>query len=73
MTLLSDSVLRCMSEADRRTLGKAGMTAAEALAKQLLRTERQEQGLFRQWLDLNQVPYYSPRSDKRSTVAAGFC
>jgi hypothetical protein len=52
------------------------MTATEALAKQLLRTERQEQALFRQWLDLHQVPYYNPRGDKRSTVTQGllgFC
>jgi hypothetical protein len=60
-----------MSPADRLALGKAGWTADESLAKSEARTERAEQKIFSQWLNLNQVYYIQPRPDRKSGIKVG--
>lgn len=39
MTVLPDNILRCLSPTDRKSLGKAGMTAEEALRKMEVKNE----------------------------------
>ncbi len=42
-TVLPESFLRCMKEEDRKSLGKAGLTASEANAKCSRRSEKELQ------------------------------
>jgi len=70
--LLPDNILRCLSPADRRSLGRAGMTAAEAQARYAVRSERGEQRLFAAWLSSRGLPYVQPRPDRKSGIKPGW-
>jgi hypothetical protein len=69
---LPEHFLNKMSKADRNGV----LTAAEAQLKEAVRTERQEQSTFANWLNLAQgrgeLYYTWSRTDKRSTLRPGF-
>lgn len=67
MTVLPENILRRMSPEDRKTLGKAGQTAAEAGAVADKRAERILQREIAQYLNLRGIAYGWARTDKRST------
>jgi hypothetical protein len=69
--VLPNHVLKLMEPADRKALGKAGVTAEEAIAKAEARSERQSQRTFSNWLSLRELYFITPRSDKRSTIKPG--
>jgi VRR-NUC domain len=71
--LLPDHVLEKMSPADRKALGKGGVTASEAIAKAEAKSERAAQKLFASWLSLRSIYFITARPDKRSTIRIGHC
>jgi len=54
-TVLPDNVLRRMSPADRRVMGKAGLTAEEAREKAMARSERELQNTIANYLRLHGI------------------
>jgi hypothetical protein len=60
-----------MSPADRRSLGRAGLTASEAQAKYATRVERDEAKLFSAWLSGRELYFIQARTDRRSTIRTG--
>lgn len=71
MKVLPENILKRMDQKDRASLGKAGLTAAEAEAKKLDRDERELQCQIAQLLNLRNIPYFAQRMDKRSTGKRG--
>jgi hypothetical protein len=69
--LLPDHILNKMSEEDRKALGKAGVTATEAQAKESLRLEREDHRQFSQWLNSREIYYLWSRTDKAVTIQVG--
>jgi hypothetical protein len=51
--------------------GPAGWTTAEGQERGARRAEIPEQKTFGQWLDLKDILWINPRSDKKSTIRAG--
>lgn len=70
--ILPDSFLRCLSPADRKALGKGGMTAEEAIAKQVAKNERQLQGQIVNLLRLKGIEPLWHRTDKKSAATEGW-
>lgn len=70
--VLPDSVLRKMNPEDRKTLGKAGITMAEAAAQQEAKRERQLHDQIENWLRLRGITYRHDRMDKRTTCRKGW-
>jgi hypothetical protein len=70
--LLPPSFLRCLSPADRKSLGKAGMTAEEAIAKQVAKSERELQGMIVSLLRLRNIEVCWHRTDKASAATVGW-
>jgi hypothetical protein len=60
-----------IDSADRKPLGRAGMTAAECRDEQRLRLEREDQRQFRGWLERNEYAYYHSGTHKRSSANLG--
>lgn len=71
MKPLSENILRCMNPADRKPLGKAGMTSAEATAKQEERLEKDIHKNISNWLNIRNVFFIRSRMDKRTTNGNG--
>lgn len=69
---LPDKVLVCMSPADRKRLGKAGMTSDEAQAQIEARSERELQRQINNLLCLHDFIFNWSRSDKRTTCKLGW-
>lgn len=69
--ILPDSTLTKMSEKDRASLGKAGMTKAEAGAAFIAKNEAQLQTLIQTMLQRNGVYVVRQRMDKKSNVKIG--
>jgi hypothetical protein len=69
--LLPDNILTKLSEADRRSLGRAGMTSAEAQAKYATGVERAEQKIFSMWLTQRGLYFIQARADRKSTIRVG--
>jgi hypothetical protein len=61
-----------MTIEDRRKFSKAGLTAEEAMLKEIARTEKGEHNIFLSWLMLKGVPRIYSRPDKRPTIAVGW-
>ena len=72
MTVLPDHVLRLMDPAERKALGKAGTTSAEAQAKHQRTAEKKIHETVARWLTLHKIPFIHSRMDKASTIRKGW-
>jgi hypothetical protein len=70
--ILPEHVLRCVSEADRKKMGKAGLLADEAKEKGLARAERDLQGEIVNFLQLKGITVLWHRTDKKSHATIGW-
>jgi hypothetical protein len=70
-TVLPNNILKCMKPEDRRPLGKAGVTSAEAIAKHSYGKERKLHQQICQLLDIRNMVYVHSRTDKRSHTQPG--
>jgi hypothetical protein len=71
-SVLPESYLRLISEADRKALGKAGMTKTEAEASATVKNERELQKLIVNYLRLHDIEPLWFRTDKRTTANVGW-
>lgn len=69
--ILPNNVLKLMSPADRRLLGRAGLTTAEVEHIVLERTEKQLQEDMIKLLDQRGIFFNRSRMDKRTTCRVG--
>lgn len=67
---IPDSMLRCMGK-KHRPKGNAGMTQAEAGAKQNARLEKEVHVQIENWLRINGIVAIHSRMDKKATVQRG--
>jgi hypothetical protein len=72
MTILPEHVLNKMSKADRKRLGKAGLTATEIHSKQDYRAEIEIHNQIKAYLSRNNIRYLYASPNKRSTLPVGF-
>lgn len=72
MKVLPDSYLRCLSAKDRKSMGKAGQTAAETLAKADVKTEKDLQRQIIALLRLKGIEVNVSRMDKKKTDSVGW-
>jgi len=72
MKLPPASFLKCMSPADRKSLGKAGQTPAETFYKAEIKNERDLQRLIVNLLRLRGIEANVSRTDKRKTDRIGW-
>jgi hypothetical protein len=70
--ILPESFLKCLSKKDRESLGKAGLTAAEAANKGQTRLERELQSEIVQYLHLHGITVLWFRTDKRTRATIGW-
>lgn len=68
---IPEKMRRCMSRADRRPLGRAGLTTAEAAAKQMRCAERQLQDDMANLLRQRNLFFDSSRMDRATTNRKG--
>ena len=71
MNVLPNNILVRMSPADRKQLGKAGLTAAECAEKAAVKNERELQKLIANELLRNGIYYTQSATHKRTTNALG--
>ena len=71
MTIIPDNILKLISPADRKALGKAGLTAEEAMARCQVRQERDLQNLLKNLLSHRGIWYAWTRMDKKNTSKLG--
>jgi len=71
-TLLPERTLILVCAADRKRMGKAGVTMAEAYAKASVRSEKELQEQIAQELRRRGIPFQRNRMDKKSTGTLGF-
>lgn len=69
--ILPPNILNKMSPADRRPMGKAGVTNAEALAKQQERLEKDIHKNISNWLNLHNIFFIRSRMDRKTTNGNG--
>jgi hypothetical protein len=69
--ILPDKILRLLSPVDRRSLGKAGLTAHEALAVARVKSERDLQNLIESYFNLRGVVAIRSRMDRKTTTPVG--
>ena len=70
--ILPNHFLEKMDPAERRKLGKAGMTAAEALAKAEAKSEGDIQKQISNWLLLHSIAFYRAAMHKKTTGRVGW-
>lgn len=70
--VLPDAILRRMSAADRKAIGKAGLTKDDCEALAQAKNERELQKLIVNWLQLQGVEVNVSRMDKRKTDRKGW-
>ena len=70
--LLPDHVLRLMSPADRKLLGKAGRTAAETLARAEAKSENELQEQIASMLKRREIVFIRPAMFRKSTLPPGW-
>lgn len=68
---LPDALLRKIPKADRVAMGKAGRTFEEALASQLVKSEKELQLRCVQLCDQRNLFYIRARMDKKTTTRKG--
>jgi hypothetical protein len=71
VTVLPDNILRAMEPKERAKLGKAGMLASEAAAKQLAKREKDVQKHICNWLRQKDIFFFWSRTDRRTTTQIG--
>lgn len=69
---LPENILRCIPPAERKPLGAAGMTAAEAVEKAKAGQEEKLQVELSQYLNLLSVEFIRPSMRKRSALPPGW-
>jgi hypothetical protein len=69
--VLPDSFLKALPEPERRKLGKAGITAEEAIVAYSTKKERELQRLVHNWLLSKELYFESDRMDKRTSGKKG--
>jgi hypothetical protein len=69
--LLPDKVLRLLSPADRRSLGKAGLTAEEAVLAGRIKAEKDLQNLMESYFNLRGIVAIRSRMDKATRTKTG--
>lgn len=69
--MLPDRILKAMTPAERKQLGKAGVLASEAQEKATHKNEAEMQAQIQAYCDLHGWPCYRSRTDKRSTGRVG--
>lgn len=69
---LPDNVKRCMADADRKPLGKAGMTQPEADAKFTARREKEIQENIAGLLRHRNITFFRQRMDRKTTGQIGW-
>lgn len=69
--LLPDKILRLLSPADRRSLGKAGLTAEEAVLAGRIKAERDLQNLIETYFNLRGIVAIRSRMDKATRTPVG--
>ncbi len=72
MKVVPEAWLKCMSPEDRKAMGKAGMTAEEAIAKFTAKNERQLQSQIVNLLRLKGIEVCWHRTDKKSAATVGW-
>lgn len=70
--ILPDKILRHMSETDRKSLGKAGLTREDCEKKAALRNERDLHRIVAAYLTLKGIEVFRQRMDKRSRGPVGW-
>jgi hypothetical protein len=71
-TILPDAALQCVDPAIRKTMGKAGKTAAECREIAVAKSERELQGQIQNLLLLNGVKFpVRQRMDRKSNLTIG--
>jgi hypothetical protein len=70
-SVLPDSYLRRISAEDRKSLGRAGVTKAEAEDRANVKNERELQRLIANYLRLQGIEAFSQRMDKRTRGKVG--
>lgn len=68
---IPDNILRRLSPATRKTLGKAGMTSEEAMASFAARSEKELQQQIANLLSLRGIWFCRSRMDKATTQQKG--
>lgn len=71
-SVLSESVLRCVSQEDRKKLGKAGLTREDCEKRAQVKNERDLQRLIVSYLNLKGLEVRRDRMDKRTTGNVGW-
>ena len=71
-TVLPENILKCLSPLERKRLGKAGMTKAEAADRAEAKNERELQRQIVSYLQLKGIEVLWHRTDKRSTATIGW-
>src|ERR1700676_5059664 len=69
--LISENILKLMSEEDRQLIAKGQLTSEQALDKFCRREEKELHKQFESWLMLHDVDYTHARMDRRSTIQVG--
>lgn len=69
--IIPDGFLQAMPVEERKKLGRAGITAAEASAIFVRGEERKLQDLISKWLYSQGIYFVRPRMDKKTTTAKG--
>jgi hypothetical protein len=67
----SPGFLAALPESERKHLGRAGITAAEALATWQRGEEKKLQQLCAEWLSLNEIYFETDRMDKKTSGKRG--
>jgi len=70
--VLPESFLRCLSPEDRKSLGRGGITAEEAISKQVAKSERELQGQIVNLLRLKGIEPLWHRTNKKSGATIGW-
>jgi hypothetical protein len=71
VSAITEGILRCISTAERRKLGKAGVTAEEAQEKFVAKSERELQGQIAGLLRIRGIWFHSARMDRKTTGQVG--
>lgn len=69
---MPDKMLRMIDPKIRATMGKAGMTSEEGVAKFEARSERELQQQIESWLRLQRIEVLRPRMDKKTGIKVGW-
>lgn len=70
--VIPESLLRLMSPAERRKLGKSGRTMAEIEAEQIADSESELQSQLKNLLALREIVVCSPKFGKRTGILPGW-